>query len=232
MTATIARNINSIRVSNIQNKSGIAVSSYDAYLIKDGKIVQTKANIDVTTGCEFTSLEYGKYTVQVVGKEASGNQVIAVTREVDLQELETPTLVGYMVDTTYLVTYDSAMNVTENQTLRSVLKEGAEINSAGALVSGEVDLSKIEEGKVWFDYSKQIWPNIVTRNNSKEAYFVWIPRYEYILDPEEEKSRVRLIPTSRTNAMATSEGWTVPEAFTWNGTEIAGYWISKYKLRQ
>lgn len=79
----------------------------------------------------------------------------------------------------------------------------------------------------WYDYDNQIWANIVVRNNEKEAYFVWIPRYEYKLDSTNERSRVILIPKSKTTA---DSGYQIPEAFIWNGTQISGYWMSKYQL--
>ena len=225
LTAAIAGGFDTIRVSNIANKTSKSIATYEAYLIKDG--IRVEGPVTISGEYTFTGLEYGKYTVHLIGKEASGNQAISLTRTVDLQEIETPSVVGFMVDTTYIVTYDNSGNTDETQTLRDVLKDGANINSSGALVSGEIDLTKIKEGQIWYNYSKQIWPNIVTRNNQKEAYFVWVPRYEYMLDTTNQRSRVTLIPKSKTTA---DSGYTIPEAFTWDGSLISGYWISKYQL--
>ena len=225
LTAAIAGGFDTIRVSNIANKTSKSIATYEAYLIKDG--IRVEGPVTISGEYTFTGLEYGKYTVHLIGKEASGNQAISLTRTVDLQEIETPSVVGFMVDTTYIVTYDNSGNTDETQTLRDVLKDGANINSSGALVSGEIDLTKIKEGQIWYNYSKQIWPNIVTRNNQKEAYFVWVPRYEYMLDTTIQRSRVTLIPKSKTTA---DSGYTIPEAFTWDGSLISGYWISKYQL--
>ena len=94
-------------------------------------------------------------------------------------------------------------------------------------MSGQIDLSKIKG--TWYDYSKQIWANIVTKNNSKTAYFVWIPRYEYIANSTEQRISAILIPKSKTTA---DTGYQIPEAFKWNNTNISGFWVSKYELRQ
>ena len=225
LTAAIAGGFDTIRVSDIVNKTSKSIATYEAYLIKDG--IRVAGPVTIRDEYTFTGLEYGKYTVHLIGQEASGNQAISLTRTVDLQEIEIPSVVGFMVDTTYIVTYDNSGNTDETQTLRDVLKDGANINSSGALVSGEIDLTKIKEGQIWYNYSKQIWPNIVTRNNQKEAYFVWVPRYEYMLDTTNQRSRVTLIPKSKTTA---DSGYTIPEAFTWDGSPISGYWISKYQL--
>ncbi len=32
----------------------------------------------------------------------------------------------------------------------------------------------------WYDYENGKWANIKTSNEGLEAYWVWIPRYEYI----------------------------------------------------
>lgn len=225
LTAAIASGFDTIRISNIVNKTTKTIATYEAYLIKDG--VRVAGPVTVNGEYTFTGVEYGKYNVHLVGKEASGNQVISLTKPVELQELETPNVTGYNVDTTYIVTYDEAGNANETQTLRDVLKDDANINSNGALISGSVDLSKIAQGRIWYNYAKQIWPNIVTRNNNQEAYFVWIPRYEYLLDEINQRSRVILIPKTKTSA---DSGYIIPEAFTWNGRQLAGYWMSKYEL--
>ena len=129
--------------------------------------------------------------------------------------------------------YDEAGNEYTEITLKDVIDNENHIAANGPVtVDGKVDLNKVKEklngtGKTWYDYSKQIWPNIVTRNNSKEAYFVWIPRYEYMLGTTNERSRVLLIPKTKVTA---DSGYVIPEAFKWNGTAISGYWISKYQL--
>lgn len=114
-----------------------------------------------------------------------------------------PDLTGFDKNSTFYVTYDANGNET------SVIPIGEEVPTN------------------WYDYDNQIWANIVVRNNEKEAYFVWIPRYEYMLDSTNERSRVILIPKSKTTA---DSGYQISEAFIWNGTQISGYWMSKYQL--
>lgn len=225
MTATVAGDTDSIVVSNVVDKISSDATTFEAYVIQDGKIVGEPKIVNGE--CIFTGLEHGNYTVHVVGKKANGSQVLGMTKDVVLQEIETPNVTGFNVDTTYIVTYDSAGNADTSQSLRSVLKDDANISSNGALTSGSVDLSKIRDGRTWYRYSSQMWPNIVTKNADQEAYFVWIPRYEYKLNTIAQRSEVILIPRDKTTA---DSGYTIPEAFTWNNRQLAGYWISKYEL--
>lgn len=225
MTATVAGDTDSIVVSNVVDNISSGATTFEAYVIQNGKIVAGPTTVNGK--CMFTGLEPGNYTVHVIGKKANGSQVLGTTKQVVLQEIETPNVTGFNVDTTYIVTYDDAGNADTSQTLRSVLKEDANISSSGALTSGSVDLSKITEGRTWYRYSSQIWPNIVTRNADQEAYFVWIPRYEYKLNNSTQRSEVVLIPRDKTTA---DSGYTIPEAFTWNSKNLAGYWITKYEL--
>ena len=82
----------------------------------------------------------------------------------------------------------------------------------------------------WYNYSYSKWANIVSRNNGVESYYVWIPRYQYILDSTSQRSDVQFIMGTSTE---TKEGYKIPEAFTWgdNGEkQLSGYWMSKYQL--
>ena len=82
----------------------------------------------------------------------------------------------------------------------------------------------------WYNYSYSKWANIVTRNNGLESYYVWIPRYQYILDSTSQRSDIQFIMGTSTE---TKEGYKIPEAFTWgdNGEkQLSGYWMSKYQL--
>ncbi len=86
--------------------------------------------------------------------------------------------------------------------------------------------------KDWYDYDNGKWANIKTTNNGLEAYWVWIPRYEYI-EPTSTtvtEIEVKFIPTSQKQADA---GYTIHPAFTNEGNggfgDLDGIWVAKYE---
>lgn len=82
-----------------------------------------------------------------------------------------PDLTGFNLNCTFYVEYDESGN--------------------------EISQTPIGEKtpKDWYNYENSNWANIVTRNNGSEAYFVWIPRYMYKLDEENERSEVKFVDT-------------------------------------
>ncbi len=84
----------------------------------------------------------------------------------------------------------------------------------------------------WYDYENGKWANIKTTNNGLEAYWVWIPRYEYI-EPTSTTAteiEVKFIPTSQKQADA---GYTIHPVFTNEGNggfgELEGIWVAKFE---
>ena len=84
----------------------------------------------------------------------------------------------------------------------------------------------------WYDYENGKWANIKTTNNGLEAYWVWIPRYEYAVPTSETATKidVKFIPTSKKNPDA---GYTIHPAFTNEGNggfgELDGIWVGKFE---
>ena len=56
------------------------------------------------------------------------------------------------------------------------------------------------------------------------TYYTWIPRYQFILDQTNQRSTVKFL----NGTAGAEEGYHVPEAFTFNGKELSGYWAMKY----
>lgn len=87
----------------------------------------------------------------------------------------------------------------------------------------------------WYDYENGKWANIKTTNETEglEAYWVWIPRYEYIVPTSETATQieVKFIPTSK---MEPDEGYTIHPAFTNEGNggfgELDGIWVAKFEV--
>ncbi len=220
-------------------------------------IVDTTAYVDVTYTkygidriiYEFTgeTLVDGKYNLSrtggfyifvVVDKE--GNTKVCTAGH----EENPPELIGFNVDTTFLVTYSGEIakgTATEyvRQSVRKVLEDGAIINENNCLESGTFDDRKVEKSRgKWYQYNEQKWANIVVRNNGNEAYFVWIPRYAYKLN-DDETSEIVFINTdneeARTGEVIDLEEYTIPDAFhveEENGEvkQLSGFWAGKYQL--
>ena len=123
---------------------------------------------------------------------------------IGLKEITKPDLTGFNPNNTYYVTYDDS---------------GAETRTPITSAAPEN----------WYDYSNQKWANIVTVSGGKEAYFVWIPRYEYKVKDNFEQIEIRFITT---NSNARTDGYLLPEAFQWDGKDLTGYWVSKYEISQ
>ena len=81
----------------------------------------------------------------------------------------------------------------------------------------------------WYNYSQKKWANIVTRANGLEAYWVYIPRYEYIPYQKAEATDIKFIPKSQTTP---DNGYQISDAFTFAGQELAGYWMCKYEVSE
>ena len=86
----------------------------------------------------------------------------------------------------------------------------------------------------WYDYENGKWANIKTQNKTEglEAYWVWIPRYEYIVptSTKAEEIEVKFIPISQKEP---DEGYTIHPTFTNEGNggfgELDGIWVSKFE---
>ena len=116
----------------------------------------------------------------------------------------------------------------------------------------------------WYDYNGDEnsgenikWANIYVENNGVESYYVWIPRYVYRIDSENqtsgnERMDVKLVDVDNSYIDAETgekttwdelqtQGYQLPEAFWWDndgnntedsGEQLPGYWISKYQLTE
>ncbi len=98
-----------------------------------------------------------------------------------------------------------------------------------------------EEPEDWYNYRESKWANIYVETGGPEVYYVWIPRYCFKLDQENQRSDVKFIDVYNNYKDAEGnitiwkelekEGYQVPEAFAFNETELPGYWIMKYTCR-
>ena len=121
---------------------------------------------------------------------------------------------------TYYVLYDESGNETIGDKIKN---DGSNIPSN------------------WYNYSNSRWANIVVtdgtikngkiENATKTTYYTWIPRYEFTItssqyaQPAAGRTEVRFISGT---SKETDTGYKIPEAFTFNGQELTGYWAMKY----
>ena len=123
-----------------------------------------------------------------------------------------------------------------------------DLNEAGTeYVPNDTQITQPEN---WYDYENGKWANIKTTNETEglEAYWVWIPRYEYKV-PEVTQTTatqidVRFIGTDKKEGaegytkqsdgtIKSSDGYTIHPAFTNAGNggfgELDGIWVAKFE---
>lgn len=129
---------------------------------------------------------------------------------------------GFNADQTYYVLYDKDGNETI----------GDKVKNDGSNMP-----------KSWYDYSQSKWANIVVTdgtvsngkitNATKTTYFVWIPRYEYFIPSSQSAQKASgRIEVRFLNGISTDvdTGYQIPEAFTFDGKALTGYWAMKYTV--
>ena len=125
----------------------------------------------------------------------------------------TPDLDGFNTASTYYLLYDSVEN--ENPTV------------------GNAIYQDVPSG--WYSYSNKKWANVATVSNAHMAYLVWIPRYVYrisggTVDIKFVNKENVYIDETGNETTPILEGYTLPDAFTFGGEELAGIWVTKYEI--
>jgi len=212
INAELSAGSNIIRVKDITgtlidnaNTNGISVK-YEYYLNGDLKHTGTEYNENYV----FEGLTANTtYTVNIIARNSSTNEFIgATTKKITTNDANAPDVSAFDKETTFYVYWDG------DEEKRVSIKK--------------------DPPKEWYDYSNQRWANIVTTANNTTTYFTWIPRYEYRilgdranLDTSNRRIDVTFLPGTTNTA---DTGYKIPEAFTFNGQELTGYWITKYQL--
>ena len=128
---------------------------------------------------------------------------------------------GFNPDVTKFVTYDDEGNETIGANIQ-IARDGTAQNKP----------------QDWYDYKNKKWANIVTENNGNKTYWTYIPRFEYripiasewkYLYPAQEKTfEVKFLKSTDT----VEQGYKISDAFTFNGQQLRGYWVSKYRVQE
>lgn len=164
----------------------------------EGNIVYESTTPENFEKAEATEKEK---VVNVTALNSNGEIVGSMTKKCKQVIVNSPDLTEFNTETTFYVTYDE--NDNEHSTI-------------------PISSNATED---WYDYGDSKWANIVTRNNGLETYYTWIPRYEFKLDQTSQRSDINFLEGTSTQ---NSEGYQIPEAFTFNGKQLTGYWAMKY----
>jgi hypothetical protein len=141
------------------------------------------------------------------------------TMEGTIKEITAPDLSGFNTANTYYVTFDSTNKSNP------VIGEKIE-TKADTIYTGRKIASNAPDD--WYDYSSGNWANIVTQNNKGEAAFwVWVPRYEYKVDSDQNICDIVFISANKEKA---DDGYEIPDAFKFNKVTLSGIWVSKYEI--
>ena len=161
---------------------------------------------------EYTGLSpKTKYTIQVEIRNSTTDEYIgSIVKQISTIDANKPELTGFNADCTYYVLYDDEGNETIGEKIKN---DGSNMPSN------------------WYDYSQSKWANIVVQANGKITYFTWIPRYEFMITANQSaqisigRTETRFIEGISTE---TDTGYQIPEAFTFDGKQLTGYWAMKY----
>lgn len=194
-----------------------------------------KGSVEYNKAFTFSNLnDNTTYEIKIVGSNGESitrivatlikNNFVNLPDSTSSQHFEAPDLTGFDLSKTYYVTWDS--NGVETLT-------PATSNPPSN----------------WYDYTNKKWANVLVENGNNKAYFVWIPRYRYILETNQKSllkagddyldgldslayqySKVEFIKKDTGTAGTVENGYAIPQAFNWDGQEIAGFWISKYQV--
>ena len=195
------------------------------YVNQNDKETQLNPNGKLTVGIDYVAEDNKDYnfTIKIKGRE----------EKTETLHFEIPRIQGkYTLNNGLYVNEPDLTGYNENYT------RYLNIDSTGNLVIG--NWINQEKSENWYNYKNSQWANIYVEKNGLETYYVWIPRYCFKLDQENERSDVRFIDVydnyTDENGQTTKweelekEGYQIPEAFEFGNTQLPGYWMTKYTL--
>ena len=193
------------------------------YVNQNDKEIQLNPNGKLTVGIDYVAEDNKDYnfTIKIKGRE----------EKTETLHFEIPRIQGkYTLNNGLYVNEPDLTGYNENYT------RYLNIDSTGNLVIG--NWIKQEKSENWYNYKNSQWANIYVEKNGLETYYVWIPRYCFKLDQENERSDVKFIDVYNNyideNGETTTweelenEGYQIPEAFEFANTQLPGYWAMKY----
>lgn len=190
----------------------------------------------VAVGGTVKDLAAGVYTVEWTldlgyDKQNKTKNYKTITKEIAVKssvQPETPDLSGFNNSNTYAyyVTFGTNLNSLDD------MKVGERVTFDN---SGKAN--NMPAG--WYDYDSKKWANIVVSNTPIEVgskvnslseikdltVWVWVPRYEYRVDGSVS---VVFLPKGG----SADSGYSIPDAFKFDNSELSGIWVGKYEIEQ
>ena len=195
------------------------------YVNQNNKEIQLNPNGKLTVGIDYVAEDNKDYnfTIKIKGRE----------EKTETLHFEIPRIQGkYTLNNGLYVNEPDLTGYNENYT------RYLNIDSTGNVVIG--NWINQEKSENWYNYKNSQWANIYVEKNGLETNYVWIPRYCFKLDQENERSDVKFIDVydnyTDENGQTTKweelekEGYQIPEAFEFGNTQLPGYWMTKYTL--
>ena len=207
----------------VSQKSGIEMAKFT----KSGEdMIVTTSNPSGTYTIYVDGLKYKEkvtlpYTIENVRKKDSYDiSIVSETTGIMIgnsalyenanEKIEID-LSSFNPDCTYYVTYD----------------ENGENEQIGSKIVLNEDGEPTNMPDDWYDYGNKKWANIVTINNNLTTYWTYIPRYEYMISSVQQEVLIKFISVDDD----VDSGYTIPDAFTFGGEPLKGYWVSKYEVQ-
>ena len=140
------------------------------------------------------------------------------TAQVGIDSVLPPDMTGFDADDTYIELYDSTQ-----------AEPTAEVKLS------EANLNTINQDNKWYDYKNKKWANIKTTANGLEAWWVWIPRYAYRIEADNSMDIIYIDTNNKPlnkqifESGKLPDGYTVHPAFSVDGKQLQGIWMSKYE---
>ena len=132
-----------------------------------------------------------------------------------------PDMTGFDPETTYLEVYDEETKSFDEKKETKLAKV-------------QSNLKNFSNNNLWYNYDKKIWANVKTTANGLEAWWVWIPRYAYLISGDQ--IYIKFVDLENNPLDGSDLGaYIIHPAFTikddeGNDKELKGIWASKYEL--
>ena len=196
----------------------IALTAYTSAMIKlqaqNEDLERIKANYEQDLSEEALATLYENLTRPEITK--ASNYIC-----VDGLYSNSPELVGFNLTCTYYVTYND--------------KGEESISAKSAALS--------EPPPNWYNYKEKKWANVVTENNGNKTYWVWIPRFKYKIQNgnttdvkftglDEAGSEICYEIKDGQETPVDVSSYKASKAFEFNGKQLKGYWVSKYRVQE
>ncbi len=223
-------------------------------------VITLKGNKEITLKVGATYTEPGVESKTLDGSSLEYKIVIKRGNEV-VENINTS------IEGTYTITYTAESNGKTASVIRTVIIEISNVDTSKAnipVLNGLVPIKwngtkwiKADENNPsgeyqWYDYNSGMWANAVSvissyRNvevgteipeSAINAYFVWIPRYEYQYTnlgtsyaggTQEQPGEIKVNFIGKDVITSSSSDYKVHPAFAFGTDELSGIWVGKFE---